>query len=156
MPAPNSVIDRRMTVPIDYKQASADFDRFMLDLREALDLQTTHQAWGVLLGVFHVFRLRVTAEEGLAFARALPPLLRSAFVQDWHLPEATAPFASQAALDAEVMAYHRDHQLAQPGCIAATAAAVWRHVDKQRVEAALAQLPEGAREFWSVEDSCAR
>jgi len=38
-----------MTVPIDYKQASVDFDRFMLDLRDALGLQTTHQAWGVLL-----------------------------------------------------------------------------------------------------------
>ena len=142
-----------MTVPIDYKQASADFDRFMLDLREALDLQTTHQAWGVLLGVFHTFRRRLNAEEGLAFARALPPLLRSVFVQDWHLSEQAAPFVSRDALDAEVMAYHRDHQLAQPGSVAATAATLWRHVDKQRVAAALAHLPVGARDFWRAEES---
>ena len=141
-----------MTVPIDYKRASADFDAFMLDLREALDLQTTHQAWGALLGVFHTFRLRLTAEEGLAFARALPPLLRSVFVQDWHLTQ-VVPFASRAALEAEVMAYHSDHQLAQPGCIAATAATLWRHVDKQRVGAALARMPEGARAFWKTDSS---
>ena len=142
-----------MTVPIDYKQASADFDRFMLDLREALDLQTTHQAWGVLLGVFHTFRIRLKVEEGLAFARALPPLLRSMFVQDWHLTDQAPPFVNRTAHEEEVMAYHRDHQLAQPGCIAATAARFWRHVDKQRVGAALARMPVGAREFWKIEFS---
>lgn len=137
-----------MTVPIDYKQASADFDGFMLDLREALDLQTTHQAWGVLLGVFDVFRRRIDAQEGLAFARALPPLIRSAFVQDWHILDHRQDFADRSILDAEVMAYHRDHQLAQPGCIAATAATLWRHVDKQRVGAALARMSTGAQDFW--------
>lgn len=140
-----------MTVPIDYKQASADFDRFMLDLRESLDLQTTHQAWGVLLGVFDAFRRRLSAEEGLAFARALPPLLRSVFVQDWHLAGDPPPFAGRAELDAEVMAYHCDHQLAQPGAIAATAATLWRHADAQRLSLALNELPTGARDFWRNE-----
>lgn len=140
-----------MTVPIDYKQASADFDRFMLDLRDALDLQTTHQAWGVLLGVFDTFRRRLSVEEALAFAKALPPLLRAVFVQDWNPTQARPPFADRAGLDAEVMAYHRDHQLAEPGCIATTAVTVWQHVDVQRLAAALARLPEGARDFWQVE-----
>lgn len=140
-----------MTVPIDYKQASADFDRFMLDLRDALDLQTTHQAWGVLLGVFDTFRRRLSVEEALAFTKALPPLLRAVFVQDWNPTQARPPFADRAGLDAEVMAYHRDHQLAEPGCIATTAATLWRHVDAQRLAAALARMPEGARNFWQVE-----
>ena len=145
-----------MTVPIDYKQASADFDRFMVDLREALDLQTTHQAWGVLLGVFNTFRRRLGAKDALRFARALPPLLRSVFVQDWHILNQAPPFASRATLDAEVMAYHRDHQLAQPGCIAATAATLWQHVDKQRLSAALGKMPAEARDFWRVDDSGSR
>ncbi|WP_374406046.1 DUF2267 domain-containing protein [Pelagerythrobacter sp.] len=138
-----------MTVPIDYRQAGPDFDRFMLDLRETLDLQTTHQAWGVLLGVFETFRRRLTPAETLAFAKALPPLLRATFVQDWNFDGPQAPFADRDALDREVMAYHRDHQLAEPGCIAATAATLWRHADRQRLEAALARLPQGARDFWS-------
>lgn len=141
-----------MTVPIDYRRASADFERFMLDLREALDLQTTHQAWGVLLGVLDTFGRRLSPEHSLIFAKALPPLLRSAFVREWHIPCEILPFADRSALEAEVMAYHRDHQLAQPGCIAATARTFWRHVDRQRFAAALGKLPVEAGEFWHSED----
>jgi uncharacterized protein (DUF2267 family) len=141
-----------MTVPIDYRRASADFDGFVLDLREALDLQTTHQAWGVLLGILSTFGRRLNSEESLIFAKALPPLLRSAFVQEWHIPNEPLPFVDREALEAEVMAYHRDHQLAQPGCIAATAATVWRHVDNERFATALRKLPAKAEEFWSSND----
>lgn len=48
------------------------------------------------------------------------------------------------------MAYHRDHQSAGPGCFAGTAATLWRYVDARRLTAVLAQLPAGARSFWSV------
>lgn len=140
-----------MTVPIDYRQASADFDRFMLDLREEMDLQTTHQAWGVLLGVFDTFRRRLSAGEALDFAKALPPLLRAVFVQDWHLGLERPCFAARPVLDEEVMAYHRDHQLARPGCIAATARAMRRHVDVRRLDAALSRMPDGAAAFWSAD-----
>ena len=66
-----------MTVPIYFKTASAEFDRFLLDARELCGLTTTNQAWGVLLGVFDVFRRRLTPYQCLLFARALPPLLRA-------------------------------------------------------------------------------
>lgn len=99
-------------------------------------------------GVFDTFQRRLNAEQALAFARALPPLLRSAFVQDWHLSDRSLPFECRESLDREVMAYHRDHQFAEPGCIAATAETLWKHVDRQRVKAALAQMPEGATDFW--------
>ena len=141
-----------MTVPIDYKEASADFERFMLDLREALDLQTTHQAWGVLLGVFDTFRRRLRPEEALSFAKALPPLLRAVFVQDWNFQPEVPDFASRAELDAEVMGYHRDHQFAKPDCISATAATLWRHVDARRLSDALAKMPAGARAFWDADE----
>lgn len=80
-----------MTVPIDFKTASADFDKFLLDAREVTGLTTTNQGWGVLLGVFDVFRRRLTSDQCLAFARALPPLLRAAFVEAWY-PGAADPF----------------------------------------------------------------
>lgn len=140
-----------MTVPIDYTQAEADFERFMLDLRDTLNLQTTHQAWGTLLGVFETFRRRLQPDAALRFAKALPPLLRAAFVQDWNFQPEVPSFSNRAELDAEVMNYHRDHQFAAPGCIAGTAAALWRHVDGQRLKAALAEMPADAREFWHVE-----
>lgn len=141
-----------MTVPIDYTQASAQFGDFMIDLREALGMQTTHQAWGALLGVFDTFRRRLQPEDALAFAKALPPLLRAVFVRDWNFQPEAAEFASRDELDAEVMRYHGDHQFAGPGCIAATAETLWRHVDVTRFSAALAKMPEGARAFWSVQE----
>jgi hypothetical protein len=49
-----------MTVPIDFKTATSDFDKFLLDARETCGLTTTNQVWGVLLGVFDVFRRRLT------------------------------------------------------------------------------------------------
>lgn len=50
------------------------------------------------------------------------------------------------------MDYHRDHQLAKPGCIAATAETLWRHVDAQRLTTALERMPVGAREYWHVNE----
>jgi uncharacterized protein (DUF2267 family) len=141
-----------MTVPIDLKQATAEFDRFLLDLRDTLELNTTNMAWGALLGVLDTFRRRLTPEQALAFAKALPPLLRAVFVQDWHLEVRPIPFADRAALEAEVRAYHRDHQFAPEGAIARTAAALRRHVDQQRFDACLAAMPKNARRFWALDD----
>jgi uncharacterized protein (DUF2267 family) len=112
-----------VTVPIDFKTASADFDKFLLDAREATGLTTTNQVWGVLLGLFDAFRRRLTSEQCLAFARALPPLLRAVFVEAWY-PAPPIPFADRATL-----AYHADHQFASNNAIGEIAAVLWRHVD---------------------------
>lgn len=141
-----------MTVPIDYRRASAEFDHFVADLRDELDLATTHQAWGVLLGVLDTFSRRLTTDEAVAFAHALPPLLRAAFIAETRPDRPRATFADTVTTEAEIMAYHRDHQLARPGCLAATARAFWRHVDAQRVSRALAALPAGAAAFWTVDE----
>lgn len=141
-----------MTVPIDYKQASADFDRFLLDLRDTLELTTTNQAWGALLGVLDTFRRRLTPEQALAFAKALPPLLRATFVQDLTFSAAPAPFASRDELDAQVRAYHVDHQFAPDGAIAKTALVLRRHVDVAKLDRALSDMPEDAGQFWATRD----
>lgn len=136
-----------MTVPIDFKTATADFDRFLLDAREACSLTTTNQAWGVLLGVFDVFRRRLSCEQAFLFARALPPLLRAAFVEAWH-PGSPVPFADRAALNREVQAYHADHQFASVNAIGEIASVLWRHVDPARLQNALDKLPPEAGAFW--------
>jgi len=138
-----------MTVPIDFKTATADFDKFLLDAREVTDLTTTNQVWGVLLGVFDVFRRRLTSDQCLAFARALPPLLRAAFVEVWY-PAHPIPFEDRATLNCEVQSYHADHQFASDKAIDEIAAVLWRHVDAARFQRALDDLPPEAAEFWTV------
>lgn len=138
-----------MTIPVEYETASADFARFMLDLREATGMTTTNMAWGTLLGVFEVFRRRLSPGEALAFAQALPPILRAVFVADWHLDRDPSPFHDRALLNAEVQSVHRDHQFATDTAIADVARAIRRHVDPAAFEAALDQLPPAARSFWT-------
>jgi uncharacterized protein (DUF2267 family) len=140
-----------VTVPIDFKTASADFDKFLLDAREVTGLTTTNKVWGVLLGVFDVFRRRLTSDQCLAFARALPPLLRAAFVEAWY-PAPPIHFADRATLISEVQIYHADHQFASNNAIGEIAAVLWRHVDAARFQRALYDLPREAAEFWKTDE----
>ena len=140
-----------MTVPIDFKTATSAFDEFLMDARETCGLTTTNQAWGVLLGVFDVFRRRLTPEQILVFAKALPPLLRAALIEVWHSAE-PVPFAGRSALNREVRAYHADHQFASDRAIDEIVAVVWRHVDRTRFQRALDDLPQQAAEFWQTVD----
>lgn len=137
-----------MTVPIDFKTASGDFDRFLLDARETCGLTTTNQVWGVLLGVFDVFRRRLTPDQILLFAKALPPLLRAALIETWH-PTDPVAFAERDALGREVQAFHADHQFASDRAIDEIASVVWRHVDRARFQRALDTLPPPAAAFWN-------
>jgi uncharacterized protein (DUF2267 family) len=137
-----------MTVPIDFKTATSDFDKFLLDARETCGLTTTNQVWGVLLGVFDVFRRRLTPDETLLFAKALPPLLRAALIETWH-PTEPIPFVEREALNREVQAYHADHQFASEHAIDEIASVVWRHVDQPRLQRALDHLPAQAAAFWN-------
>jgi uncharacterized protein (DUF2267 family) len=139
-----------MTVPIDFKTATADFDKFLLDARETCGLATTNQVWGVLVGTFDVFRRRLTPDQNLLFARALPPLLRAAFIEAWH-PGTPVPFADRATLNREVQAYHADHQFASDNAISEMASVVWRHADPAKLQRALDELPTEAAAFWKAE-----
>jgi hypothetical protein len=40
-----------MTMPMEYRQASADFDRFVLDVRDIAGLQTANQAYTMVQAV---------------------------------------------------------------------------------------------------------
>ncbi|MEP7005065.1 MAG: DUF2267 domain-containing protein [Sphingomonas bacterium] len=110
---------------------------------------TTNQVWGVLLGVFHVFRRRLTPDQILIFAKGLPPLLRAALIESWH-PAEPVPFAARDMLNPEVRAYHADHQFASDHDIEEIASALWRHVDQARLRRALDDLPPEAGAFWEI------
>ena len=55
-----------------------------------MDLESDNMAYTALDGVFHVFRRRVTAEQGLRFASVLPSVPRAIFVAGWQ-PEVPPP-----------------------------------------------------------------
>ncbi|NML73428.1 DUF2267 domain-containing protein [Rhizobium sp. S-51] len=139
-----------MPMPMEYRQASRDFDAFMEDLRDTSMLQTTHQCYTMLQGVFQVFRRRLTTKQALAFADTLPPVLRALFVSDWDVEEPRLPFGTFAEMTREVKALRPDHNFSTDTALSDVAAVMRRHIDLTAFEAVLAELPPGAKQFWTA------
>lgn len=137
-----------MTVPMEYRQATVDFERFLLDARDIAGLQTTNQAYTVVEAVLCTFRRRLEVPDALLFANALPAVLRAIFVADWDLEEPTVPFSGRRTMTREVQAFRGDHKLSPDTAIADVAAALRRHVDETTLDRVLARLPAGAVDFW--------
>lgn len=137
-----------MTIPMEYRRASADFDRFILDARDLAALQTTNQAYTMVQAVLQTFRRRIEISDALLFANALPPVLRAIFIDDWDLEEPIVPFSGRVAMTREVQAFRGDHNVSPDTAIADVAAALRRNVDEAVLDRVLARLPQGAVDFW--------
>jgi uncharacterized protein (DUF2267 family) len=137
-----------MTMPMEYRQASKDFDRFMLDARDTAGLQTTNQAYTMVQAVLQTFRRRLDLEDAILFADVLPPVLRAVFVAEWDLEEPRSPFSGRIAMTREVQELRPDHNVSPDSAIADVAAALRRNVDEEKLDRVLARLPAGAADFW--------
>ena len=136
-------------MPNEYQRAGEAFDAFLRDAMGELGHATRNQTYTTVQGVLLAFRRRLTVEDGLRFADALPPVLRAMFVADWNVGE-RVPFGARDAVTREVQDLRRDHNFAPDSAIADVARALRRHVDTARLDAVLRTLPDGAEAFWSV------
>lgn len=140
-----------MPMPMEYFQASTDFDAFMSDLLDISLLKTRHQAYTMLQSVLQVFRRRLTLPQAIEFAGILPPVVRAIFVSDWDTSEPLKPFEPREQLMAEVRQLRHNHNLSTPTAIEDVTKAIRRHVDEARMIALLQRLPEGALAFWGYQ-----
>ena len=99
--------------------------------------------------MFQVFRRRLLTKDAIAFANILPICLRALFVTDWDTDEKRKPFTDREAMTAEVKLLREEHNFSTDTAIRDVAQALRRHVDEEVFDALLAQLPEGAVEFWA-------
>jgi uncharacterized protein (DUF2267 family) len=136
-----------MPMPQEYWHASRDFEAFMDDLKQETLLATHNMVYTMLEGVFRTFRARLTVDQACSFADELPPVLRAIFVAEWR-PAAPLLFVGREVLETEVGELRRHHNFSPDNAIASVATVLRRHVDRQRFEAMLSQLPPEAREFW--------
>ncbi|NBB47240.1 DUF2267 domain-containing protein [Rhizobium sp. CRIBSB] len=137
-----------MPMPLEYRQASADFDAFMKDLVATSMLTSSHQAYTMLQAVLQVFRHRLSVGQAIAFANMLPPVLRAIFVSDWDVDAPARPFVTRDELMKEVRALRHDHNVSTDTAIEDVTAAIRRHVDPAAFERVLRRLPPEARDFW--------
>ena len=139
-----------MTVPMEYRRASADFEAFLAEAADAAGLATRNQAYTMVEGVLTTFRCRLTAEEGIAFLQVLPPMLRALFVAGWDPGEARPRTWDRVDMAREVQGLREHHNFAPDTAIATVVGVVRRHVDAAALEGVLARLPPGARDFWAA------
>lgn len=137
-----------MPLPFEYQNASRQFEQFMLDARDFAGLATTNMSWNMVIGVLRAFRCRVTPQQALRFADALPPVLRALFVADWDLDQPLRGFGSPQELLEEVRSVRHQHNFSPPHAIEAVARALRKNTDPETLARALAALPPAARAYW--------
>lgn len=142
-----------MPMPSAYRYADRAFRAFLDDVKDRTGLATDHMAYTAVDGVLRTFRRRLTPAQGIAFANVLPATLRAIFVFDWDVTAPPAPFAARANLAKEVQALRRHHNFAPDDAIDAVAWALRRTIDARDLDRVLATLPEGARDFWQVDET---
>lgn len=138
-----------MTVPAEYERASAQFYDYLVDARDTAGLWSTHVSCTMTQAVFQVFRRRLSTGEAIVFANTIPVGLRALFVSDWTPGEEPRVFQDRATMTLEVRALRAAHNFSPETAIRYVARALRRHVDEVALERVLAELPEGARDFWS-------
>ena len=139
-----------MTIPHEYRHASADFDEFLLAMMNATGLATRNQAYTVLEGILLAFRRRLNVSQGLRFANVLPPVLRAIFVKDWDVNQPPVAFGTREDMTREVKALRQDHNFAPDNALSDVAKALRQNMNEVDLDAVLNTLPNGAQEFWKV------
>lgn len=138
-----------MPLPFEYQNASRQFDQFMIDARDNAGLATTNMTWNMVIGVLHTFRRRLSAQDALRFADALPPVVRALFLENWDITQPIAEFGSAQQLLEEVRAVRFQHNFSPDNAVQAVAAALRKNIDLQEFERVLKTLSANARHYWS-------
>lgn len=140
-----------MPMPWTYRHASKEWRAFLDDVKERMSLESDNMAYTAVDAVLQVFRRRLTAQQGLAFASVLPAVPRAVFVAGWDVSEPPVPFAERQVLTDEAKQVRVNHNLTPDNAIEATAWAIRRRTNAKDFERVLMQLPEEAVAFWHVE-----
>ncbi len=138
-----------MPMPWTYRQATREWQAFLTDARDAMNLTSDNAAYTAVEGVLRAFRRRLSAQQAIDFAQVLPAVLRALFVADWRLEE-PVPLGSRADWTAEAMALRPQHNLTPKNCVEATALALRKSVLRADLDRVLASLPPFASDFWST------
>lgn len=139
-----------MPMPWTYRQASREWQAFLEDAGEAMNLVSDNSTYTAVEGVLRAFRRRLTPQQALDFANILPSVIRALFVVDWRLPEGPPlPPGTRKDWTEEARALRPQHNQTPENCVAATAYALRRAVRRSDLEQVLAALHPFATDFWT-------
>lgn len=139
-------------MPTSYRHATKDWQAFLADAKDALDLTSDNMAFTAIQGVFWTFRDRLTAAEVAAFAQILPAVPCALFIQGWNAapPE---PWCDRAALAEEARLVRVNHNLTPADPITPVARALRLHLRQRDLDAVLERIGPEAQAYWHVPDA---
>jgi uncharacterized protein (DUF2267 family) len=139
-----------MPYPHEYMVATDKFAAFLADVKEEAGFGSSHMAYTMAQGVFHVFRRRVDFKSAIRFVNVLPIGLRALFVDDWDPEEERLPFTDLETMNREVRQLRPDHNFATESAIQQVATALKKHVDQEEFRKVLSEISEEALAFWQM------
>jgi uncharacterized protein (DUF2267 family) len=139
-----------MPPPFEYQNPTLQFERFLVSARDHAGLPTTNMAWNMVVGVLHAFRARLSLQDGIRFAQALPPMVRALFVEDWDPAVPPKDFGTAAQWLIDARAVRHEHNFSPDNAVIAVARALREQVHPPVWERILDSMPHGARDFWSI------
>ncbi len=146
---------QHMPMPWTYRHASAEWQRFLDVAKDEMALISNNAAYTAIEGVLLTFRRRLTVDQALRFADALPSIPRAIFIMGWH-PTEPAPWGSRAEQTAEARALRPHHNLTPVNCIEATAIALRAVVRPDEIDPVLAAIGPEAEAFWHIDPARVR
>jgi uncharacterized protein (DUF2267 family) len=138
-----------MPMPWTYRQSTREWQAFLTDAKEAMDLTSDNAAFTAVEGVLRAFRRRLTPQQAVDFAQILPATLRALFVADWQLADPVAA-GTRADWTREAQSLRPHHNQTPAHCISATALALRKSVLREDLDRVLSSLPPFAADFWST------
>jgi uncharacterized protein (DUF2267 family) len=135
-----------MTIPLDVTNATEQMEQWVVELQTRAMLGSVNQSFPMLRAVLQEVRDRVSVDDALRLADALPALVRGVMLEKWH-PREPVPGAPRAFLEAvkERVAGHHS----PPDSIVDDVLAVMAHrVFPQYLSVLTARLPAELRASW--------
>ena len=110
-------------------------------------LQTHNQSQAMLRSVLHNVRRRMTTEQVLTFADALPPLPRGIFIEGWR-PTDPPPIGSANEFLQEVVQDLSPRHVPSDSIVTDTFAVLAKQSEPRAARTMKEQLPEQLRLLW--------
>ncbi len=140
-----------MPMPYEVKYASQQFLEWLGDLKDVALLQTHNQCYAMLRAVLHELRDHLTVTQNIAFADALPPLVRGIYYEGWSPLDPPRSTDVQEFIDA-VFRRLAPHHVPPDGIVFDVFTVLVRRSELVNATVMRRQLPEALAPLWSCGD----
>jgi uncharacterized protein (DUF2267 family) len=135
-----------MTIPLDVTSATEQMETWVAELQARAMLGSVNQSFPMLRAVLQEVRDRVTVDDALRLADALPALVRGVMLEAWH-PQEPNSGAGRPFLEA-VKARLAGHHAPPDSIVEDVLAVLVQHIYPQYLQVLTARLPSELRAAW--------